>query len=154
MGNTETCKTRSHNTLKLFLANTRSVKGKIAELNALTIDYDICLTETHIDQNVASRCIIDTPGFDFFRCDRNVNGGGVLVATRNQVRASEVKLDTFGEEMVIIRLPTNLAVCCNYRPHVSLKNADKVSNVLRLLYQRHPNHKVILLEDMNLQGID
>ena len=134
MGNTVTCKTRSHNTLKLFLANTRSAEGRIAEINALTIDYDIiCLTETHIDQNVASRCIIDTPGFDFFRCDRNVNGGGVLVATKNQVRASDVKLNTFGEEMVIIRLPSNFAICCYYRPHVSLNNFDKASNALHLL---------------------
>ena len=110
--------------------------------------------QKHIDQSVASRCIIETPGFDFFRCDRNVNGGGVLVATKNQVRASDVKLDTFGEEMVIIRLPSNFAICCYYRPHDSLKNFDKVNNALHSLYQRHLNHKVILLGDMNLPGID
>ena len=158
MGNAETCKNRSHNTLKLFLTNTRSVKGKITELNVLTIDYDIiCLTETHIDQNIAIRSIIETPGFNFFRCDRNVNGGGVLVATRNQVRASEVKLDTLGEEMVIIRLPSGFAVCCYYRAHASLKNVDKVNNVcsaFAISKTTNSNHKVILLGDMTLPGIN
>ena len=60
MGESETCTAGAQqlNQLSLFLANTRSAKGKttdITTLTALTTDFDIiCLTETHLDQTIDS----------------------------------------------------------------------------------------------------
>ena len=75
---------QTHSRLNLFLANTRSGKGKTTEIVALTQGFDIiCLTETHIDHTIESKSILDTSHLDFFRRDRNIHGGGVLIAVKS-----------------------------------------------------------------------
>ena len=67
--------------LTFFLTNTRSAKGKCTELTTLNHGYNIiCLTETYLDNSIESQCILENPDFDFFRRDRNIHGGGVLIA--------------------------------------------------------------------------
>ena len=139
----------------MFLANARSVKGKTAELTAMTKDYDIiCITETHLDPNINSNCVIETPGLYFFRCDRNSHGGGVLIATKHSLQANKPDIDTLSEEMVIVELPPDTILCCYYRPHVSQQNISVINSILSSILHKYPNHKLILLGDMNFPGID
>ena len=67
--------------LTVFTANTRSLKGKTAELSLLTFDYDVvCLTETHIDRTIYDNEIFDYANKHIYRKDRMLGGKGVLVA--------------------------------------------------------------------------
>ena len=111
MGKTESSKTVEQFALNLFLANVRSAKGKSIELTALTTDYNIiCLTETHVDSTIDNRNLIETPGLDFFRQDRNLHGGGVLIATKRCLQARRLAVDAPGEEIVMVKI-SKLIVC-------------------------------------------
>ena len=87
----------AYNRLKLFSANCRSAKGKSTELTTMTIDHDvICLAESHVDDTIPSRTIIRRDNLVLFRIDRNIYGGGVLVAVNSSIAAREIKLQTCG----------------------------------------------------------
>lgn len=121
----------------------------------MTKDYDItCLTETHIDQTIDSKYLLETPGLVLFRHDRNLHGGGVLIATKSYLEASTLDIDTVGEEIVIVKIPTNLIICCYYRSHVSSPNIQNLSKTLNTVLTKHPQCKLILLGDMNLPVLD
>jgi len=111
----------------------------------LTKNFDIiCLTETHLDANIC----------DFFRQDRNIHGGGVLVATKSFLQASSINIETYGEEMVIIKLPPNLILCCYYKANVSLINISKMNDIISSILQRYRRCRLVLIGDFNLSGID
>ena len=63
MASTETSKEhQGDKLLKMLLANIRSAKGKTAEIQQLTVNYNvICLTEPHLDCTVQSESIIADP---------------------------------------------------------------------------------------------
>ena len=119
MASTETSKEHQGNKLlKMLLANTRSAKGKTAEIQSLTVDYNIiCLTETHLDCTVQSKSIIADPKKTVFRKDRNSRGGGVLIALDSDLNPSQLALST-DEEIIVVKMDHKIIICCYYRPHV------------------------------------
>jgi len=141
--------------LTLFLANTRSVKGKSTELQSLVADFDIiCLTETHLDNHIPSSEIIPPAGKMVFRKDRTINGGGVMIAVPESLRPKIVSIDTSGEEMLILSLKGDIVLCCYYRPHVSLRNIKTIKLILDEITQLHAGHTVLFVGDMNFPDID
>ena len=155
MASTETSKEHQGNKLlKMLLANTRSAKGKTAEIQSLTVDYNIiCLTETHLDCTVQSKSIIADPKKTVFRKDRNSRGGGVLIALDSDLNPSQLALST-DEEIIVVKMDPKIIICCYYRPHVYMQNINNIRTVYEEITDRYPNHKTILLGDMNLPEID
>ena len=72
--------TVKRDSINIFSANTRSLKGKTEEISNETFDYDIkCLTEIHIHNTIQNHQIFDYKNKIIYRKDRNIYGG-VLIA--------------------------------------------------------------------------
>lgn len=70
-------KSSTNESLKMVLANTRSIKGKMNELQVLSYQYNIlCLTETHIDNTFTNNEILQPSNKAIYRNDRNIHGVG------------------------------------------------------------------------------
>ena len=146
---------KGYSSLRFFLANTRSAKGKSVEITTMTKDFDIiCLTETHLDKNIESKTIIDTPNIDFFRRDRTNRGGGVLIAVKNIYQATQLNINTKDQELVIIKIPPSLIVCCCYRPHMSSPDLEDIAAVFSSIHRQYPNDNILFTGDMNLPYIN
>ena len=83
------------NTLKGIFINTNSVKSieKATQLKATIQSKNpdiIFLVETKLDENYATRSFLP-PNYEAIRKDRNVHGGGVLVAFRNNIVAEPLQ---------------------------------------------------------------
>ena len=156
MGESETCTAGAQqlNQLSLFLANTRSAKGKTTDITTLTTDFDIiCLTETHLDQTIDSQSIIESPLMTIFCKDRNCWGGGVLVGVKSIYEPYELQCDTGNHEMVVVKIDPGLIICCYYRPHIS-NDLNGVDDIISKLRRQHPECLTIVAGDINLPGID
>ena len=74
------------------------MKGKTTDLKCLSQNYDIiCLTETHLDDTFADSQIFNTDDKRIYRKDRNIHGGGVLIAVNSQIKHSPIILETNNE---------------------------------------------------------
>ena len=113
------------NTLSIFHINIRSIRNKLSYLCDIGSDYDvICVTESHLDNNVDS-AELSIEGYSSpFRKDRNAHGGGVLVYVSNQLMAKRIQdIETPDIESIwleIIFPNYSLLLCCIYRPPNSL----------------------------------
>ena len=110
--------------------------------------------KTHIDSNINSEHIIESPGYDFFRRDRNAHGGGILIATKQKLHATKLDLVTYDLEIVVVALPPKTVLCCLYRPHVSLNNVNELDSVISQIYRKLPGHHTLIVGDLNLPGIN
>lgn len=144
----------SCNSIKLFCANYRSVKRKHNDLSALTIDYDlICLTDIHVDHTISDRSIVNRDDLVLFRKDRNINGGGVLVAVTNLLFPREIKPFNCNSEVLFVRIKECIIVCCYYRPY----QGDEIANfveVFNQIVELYAGDQLILTGDMNFPGFD
>ena len=52
------------------------------------------LNRAHVDDSIPSRTIISRDNLVFNRKDRDIYGGGVLVAVNSSIATSEIKLQT------------------------------------------------------------
>lgn len=141
--------------LKFFLANVRSLKGKTIELSSQTCNSDIiCLTETHINQMIQSHTIFDYNNKRIYRKDRNVNGGGVLIAINDNLHSTQINIeDKTSAEIIFVRIEKSLIVGCYYRPPHD-RDVSILSSNLELLTQQFPNDHIILAGDFNLPHIN
>jgi len=89
--------------LKVFLANTRSVKGKTTELKFLTTNSDIvCLTETHLDDTILNSSLLPIKNKTVFCRDRNICGGGVMMAVC-RLNPKLLDLREYRKELVAVK---------------------------------------------------
>ena len=66
--------------LSVFNWNVRSIRNKLDTLADLTEEYNVlCLTETHLDDNICSKDLMLENFSEPYRKDRNFAGGGILV---------------------------------------------------------------------------
>ena len=140
----------------MFTANTRSLKGKTEELTTETYDFDIvCLTETHIDSSIYSHQIFDYNNKNIYRKDRNLHGGGVLIAISDSFISKKITTDAdkTKDEILFVRIHESILVGCFYRPPTH-KDMTMLNDIIEDLSQRFPNDHIILTGDMNLPGID
>ena len=94
-------------TLKILNINFQSLKTKQGEIRNLisSVNPDIIFgTETWIDSSVKDAQILPG-GFNIYRNDRNLNGGGVLLAVKDTLLTSAV-----------LELQTNCEIVwCNWK---------------------------------------
>ena len=142
------------NQVSLLLSNARSVKGKISELQALSPFHNIiCITETHLDSSYYSGLLFPS-GKVVYRKDRDVHGGGVLIAIDSVIPHSLINLNACCEAISInIQLTDfNITLVCYYRPPSQFDISPFLSYVTSLR-QLFPSHKLLLMGDFNMPGI-
>jgi hypothetical protein len=112
------------------------------------VENDIlCFTETHLDGSIHSGEIFNNSEFTVHRKDRNLFGGGVLIAIRNDIAHRRIVIDTETEVIAIELTELKLGLCCVYR---SPSSVDK--NFMNFLDYYSGNS--IILGDFNLPGIN
>ena len=115
----------SSTNIRLLLDNCNSARGKPAEIAGL-LDYAqpdvLLLTETKLSPAVKSAEFLPQNYLPAYRKDRNLDGGGVLVAVRKGLIVDEVPLEGIASscELTCVRVSTNgttpaLYVICYYR---------------------------------------
>ena len=146
--------------LSLSLANARSVKGKISEIETLSSMCDIlCLTETHIDSSINSNEILGD-GKSIYRKDRNLYGGGVLVAIKNDIPHEPIIFSdlTADIEIVGLNIPRDTpsgkdtVLLCFYRPPTQ-DCLEELRSVLEYLQSVRSGSEIVLVGDFNLPDI-
>ncbi len=154
MGSTETCRQQSHCSVKLFSANCRSAKGKTHDISSLTLGYNIiCLTETHIDSTVNNRTLIDRGDLIFYRKDRNINGGGVLIAINEQLQPKLIKLPETEDEIIFVRIKGCISIGCYYRRHQG-RPINSFIDSINYVFNKYPQDHILIVGDMNFPGFD
>ena len=53
-----------------------------------------------------------------------------------------------------VKVQPKTVICCYYRPHIHLQNANIINEFLDYLQRKCPAHTTIFVGDMNLPGID
>ena len=105
------------NFFSLFHTNCWSAKAKSCKLSASSTGYYIaCLTDTHVDCSTNSRTIIDRDDLLFFKNDRNLYGGEVLVAINQNLQPERIDIQPGDEELVLVKLNNSIVIVCYYRP--------------------------------------
>ena len=67
---------------------------------------NMVLSAIDIDNTISDQHIIDTPNLDFFKRDRNIHGGRVLIVTNKLLRATELNINTgvLDEEILFVKI--------------------------------------------------
>jgi hypothetical protein len=158
--------------LPCLLLNTRSVKSvnrnrnkliqlqSIAELKNAGV---ICLTETWLSPDILDHEILPPASFHVYRKDRNNNGGGVLVATRNDISSSNrndlVPSNTGLMDILVVALeirghPKSAIICVYIPPGLhSATTVQHLRDTLKAIWLN--GFRVIhLMGDFNLPNLD
>ena len=135
--------------------NARSLKGKTIELSAITYNSDIvCITETHINETIKNHQIFDYSSKLIYRKDRNIHGGGVLIAVNEELLSTEMDVQNpDSTELIFVRIDKKIIIGCYYRPQHN-RCFKTLTNTLEEINSKYPKDDIILVGDMNLPGID
>ena len=148
--------------LKLMVLNCRSLKStsKQAEFHVLIDEVKpdiICGTESHLNDSISSNEIFPN-GYEIFRKDRDLHGGGVFIAVSNKYIASSMpELDT-NCELLWINLQCQgtrpLYICTFYRPPKSdIEVLEALGKSIGDLNQHKSLPNILLVGDFNLPDI-
>ena len=134
--------------LSVFHINIRSLRNKIPYLSNIASEYDIiCVSETHLDENVNTSDLIDGYYPNPIRKDRNAHGGGLLIYVSERLlvkRQEQLEYNTESIWIKVIFPRLSLLICCVYRSpncndpfwdnfHHSVETAAVQSNCLLVL---------------------
>ena len=115
----------------------------------------MCITETHLDSSFTDTQLFLSSDKTIYRKDRNLHGGGVLIAVDSEIPASVINIPT-PAEIIAVQLagPTYvLFIVCYYRPpHIN--DLDQVNDYLAKLKLLDPSAFIILTGDLNVPNID
>ena len=146
--------------LQTFYANARSIVNKSSKLDLAiaALGYDIIvLTETHLDSSIPDGEIFPST-YSVFRRDRKLNGrygGGVLIATRDHIKAVPHDTPQNDSEFIFVDLlfsyNRKVTLGVFYRPP---NNDPKPLEDLQAALQEFSTNELILLGDFNLPEID
>lgn len=146
--------------LLTFYANARSIVNKSSKLDLAiaALGYDIIvLTETHLDSSIPDGEIFPS-NYSVFRRDRKLNGrhgGGVLIATREHIKAVPRDTTQNDSEFIFVDLlfsyNRKVTLGVFYRPP---NNDPKPLEDLQAVLQEFSTNELILVGDFNLPEID
>ena len=153
-------KNKSSKTLRILNVNFQSVKTKQGELLNLieSTDPDVIFgTETWIDHSIKDSQFLPS-GFTTYRKDRNLGGGGVIIAVKNELLTSAVP--EFETDCEIVWCKLNLVghraiyLSCFYNPKTS--NEEGYLNYYKSMERacRVNNAVILSAGDFNLPGIN
>ena len=146
---------------KCVLLNARSLKNKLDDFQSELIlgenfPFVIGVTETWLDNSIPNSIFQCKNQYDIFRKDRNANGGGVAILSKKNLKAIELRSDTFKDlEIVAIiakfkKEPVIFA--CFYRS--SVQNHEILPQLTRAIeYLESKGKPLVLFGDFNLPGI-
>lgn len=107
--------------LSIFHLNARSIRNKIPYLEDIASENSIiCVTESHLDENVNNSDILIEGFTEIYRHDRNCHGGGVLAYISQDIftlRRSDLEFEGGEVIWIEVKIPNfKLLVCAIYRP--------------------------------------
>lgn len=150
--------------LKMVLGNIRSIKGKLNEVQVLSFQHDIlCLTETHIDSTFTNDELIDSSNKTIYRNDRNIHGGGVLIAVKPSMSQQYINIgfNIAPVEAVCIRVDlgldtgSDLVLVCLYIPPSMIKySIDPLNDLLDFIYTKFKENSILIVGDFNFPDVD
>lgn len=118
------------------------------------LDYDIlCFTETHLSSEISTAEIFSDTDFNVYRKDRNIHGGGVLIAIKKHIPHSIIDI-TSDAEVIGIKLhsETPVALFCVYRSPSQTQPEN--SSLIDFLQSCAEQNNVVLTGDFNLPNIN
>ena len=109
------------NEISIFYINARSVRNKISYIENIASEFTIlCITESHLDNNISNNDIAIEGFSEIYRKDRNWFVGGVLVYISQNIsvkRKAELKFENNELVWFEILIPNlKLRTCVVYRP--------------------------------------
>ena len=151
---------------RIIETNVNSLKGKKNELKAMLQTYQpdcVVLVETKLDENYCNSEFFDINKWNIIvRNDRNIHGGGVIIAVLRKYIATPVKInyDNMDEnpELYFIKLHSfskhkPVYICGFYRSQRDARSVNMLSCLhesLRKLPGKKGNNHVVLTGDANL----
>jgi hypothetical protein len=130
------------------------MKGKLTEIQAVSSSYDIlCFTETHLDPTISDEYVLDSNHKTIYRKDRDIHGGGVLIAINKYIDHSPVKFEG-SEELIGIFIPgvIDTLIFCIYIPPT--KASAEIFSVFDNIDLNISQCNVLFVGDFNLPDID
>ena len=142
---------RKRNGLKIAFLNIVSLRKHKHELEIVLKDHDIDiigLSEKRLDKTI-SDSEVNINGYNIFRNDRDINGGGVEIYVKASLPEPKVRIKSDNLELISLEIAPKHAksflVVCWHRPPTAddvafenfreiLKNLDKVSKEIILVH--------------------
>ena len=143
------------------LWNSRSIKNKIPYFQSIVYAkcYDLfCLTETWLSPEIYDKEILPEH-YTIYRHDRNLHGGGVLLAISNNINSRKLKTAYDDIEVVAaeVTLPQNEAILiigCYLPPNSSTPTVAFLIQSISELITCYPSNYCIILGDVNHPEIE
>lgn len=140
---------------KLLSANIRGLRSNLQALQAALSKYDIiCLCETFLNPSVT----INFTGFDVYRRDRGLHGGGVAVIIRNGIGAVPIEVpESCDIEAIWVKVnwfPSGKRsiIGAIYRPP-GTSDSDSffstLDSAVEAVREAHPNAEILICGDTN-----
>ena len=142
------------NELSIFHLNIRSVRNKLDYIEDIAGEYDIiCLTETHLDDQIPTDDLLIAGFHEPFRLDRNFAGGGVLVYINDLLKVNRLtELEFPGDEVIWVNITltnSSFIIGTAYRPENSvLPFWDNLRTSINNALDITPN--IIVTGDLNV----
>ena len=143
------------------MTNARSLKNKLSEFKTEIFDNlnkpkIIGITETWFDESIPDNVLQCDGEYDVFRCDRNLQGGGVAILAKKELKASKIDSTVFeGLELIVIqaKFKSDLVIfACFYRSSVTnTVILPKFKAAIEFLTSK--SRPLVLMGDFNLPGI-
>ncbi len=147
--------------LKVLVINFQSIQNKVAQLDALIHEHkpDIIQgTETWLSSNVSTSEIFP-PGYNIFRKDRGpVNGGGVILAVKNDLICTEITIDS-EKEIIWNKMELSgrqsLILGTFYKPHHhDIDSVHALQSSIDEISKKYPLSDIFIAGDFNQPNID
>lgn len=138
----------------VFNWNARSVRNKIEYLEDIANEYDLlCITETHLDDNITFSDLLLDNYAQPFRKDRNCMGGGILVYCNDNLYSKRrADLESPNLETIWIEIQLKgmiLLICAVYRPPNTKDSFwENFSYAIEQAYETSNN--IIIAGDINV----
>ena len=146
--------------LTIATVNFQSIKGKVADFAAFLSENspDIILgSESWLDGTIATAEIFPSH-YQVTRKDRNINGGGVLIAINDTIpRIERPDLMSDGSEQIWCQLiigTENIFIGSYYRPQTAKEDLELLHNSLCKIQDEVKSPYIILGGDFNIPNLD
>lgn len=140
--------------LSVFHLNVRSIRNKLDYIEDIAGEYDVlCLSESHLDDQVHTDDLLLQGFHSPFRLDRNFAGGGVIIYVNNLLKVDRLpNLEHPGDEAIWLKVTLHnidFIICTIYRPENSiLPFWENLRSSIYTAFDISPN--VIITGDFNV----